>query len=119
MYRYAGAAKHGIAAEDLCVSHDQRTSPARRAQRRCKVTSRLLLIGRISKCDTAGHQPHRLDASAQDFRVAALMLDRSLPAINGAASISHKLKVCAILGIAHAAVTDFQHVGIIPVARPA
>ena len=45
------------------------------------------------------------------------MLDRSLPAINGAASIAHKLKVCAILGISHAAVTDFQHVGIMPVAR--
>jgi hypothetical protein len=27
-----------------------------------------LLIGRISKCDTAGQQPHRLDTSAPDFQ---------------------------------------------------
>lgn len=46
------------------------------------------------------------------------MLDRSLPAINGGGERRPKAEGCAILGIAHAAVTDFQHVRIIPVAWP-
>ena len=50
--------------------------------------------------------------------ISGFMSRRSLPAIRGAARIDHRLKWARYSSVGHAPVADFEHVRIVPVARP-
>src|SRR5712675_759836 len=48
--------------------------------------------------------------------IVGVMLRRSFPARRGAAWMDHRLMWGAVFVVGHAAVADFEHVGIVPVA---